>query len=117
MNESPSNVMRDSMNHIAIDIIKHHDREPSSLENKIVDSVINNNKNEWRSCCFRMNKDFVQFTSHLGILLILLIITSCGVFLDNNHSTIWINLLCLVIGAILPSPSYHENHEKKNNDV
>jgi uncharacterized membrane protein len=73
-------------------------------------------KQEWKSCCFKMNKDFVMFISHFGFLVLLLLITACGIFIDKVNSNVWINLLCLVVGAILPSPQYKRSGDSKKNN-
>jgi hypothetical protein len=70
-----------------------------------------NNQNRWDSCCFRLNKQAVLFFSHYTILVILLIVSVIGVFSDHTNRDIWLNLLMLLVGAIMPAPSL--KHEER----
>jgi hypothetical protein len=71
----------------------------------MTDSEIKRN-NTWKSCCFVVQKDAIQFFSQLVISL--LIITFCLFqlhYLDKCESAEYMSLLTLVLGTWLPQPS------------
>ena len=79
-------------------IIPHEDGE----DNVEVDVI-------WRSCCFRLDKRVVVFSSQL---LISLMIISFSLFqLTKNdtceHQQIYIGLLTMILGVYLPQPRVH----------
>ena len=69
---------------------------------------------EWKSCCFSFNRHFVEFISKLILLGIILCIGTAGIFFDNEHFNVYVNMIVLIIGIITPQPRYKPNSPSGN---
>ena len=68
----------------------------------------NDTDNTWKSCCYEMNKNAVQYFTTIGII--------CGIMsfaiykLSTNEScesqTAYMGLLTLLLGILSPSPAF-----------
>jgi hypothetical protein len=70
--------------------------------------------NRWDSCCFRLNKPAVLFFSHYATIIVVLITAIIGVFTDTTNKEVWLNILMLCIGAIMPAPNLKESRTAAN---
>lgn len=74
-------------------------------ESKI--SLIENN-NEWRSCCFKADKDFLKFFVQISISFMVLILSIYKLIVIDDNSdekSLYVSLLTLILGIYTPQPT------------
>jgi hypothetical protein len=89
---------------VSIDIARSEQRHKHEIES-----------NTWNSCCFSLSKPAVLFFSHYFVLVAVLITAIIGVFTDINNREVWLNILMLTIGGIMPSPQLKNNNSNNKN--
>jgi len=78
-------------------------------EKKITQNDESNNKdNEWRSFCFRADKDFLKFFVQVAIsfmILSLSIYKLCVITGNSEDKSLYVSLLTLILGIYTPQPN------------
>ena len=92
-------------------------RSPSvvkrALEHKI-DIEQKQQENTWRSCCYDLNKNAVQYFTTISIIVGIMVF--CIYKLSTNEScenqTAYMGLLTLLLGILAPSPVFKKKKKK-----
>ena len=66
------------------------------------------NNLEWKSCCFKLDKDFMKFFVQITIsfMILTLSIYKLIVITDNNDDkSLYVSLLTLILGIYTPQPT------------
>ena len=79
-------------------------------EKKITQNDESNNyqDNEWRSFCFRADKDFLKFFVQVAIsfmILSLSIYKLCIITGNSEDKSLYVSLLTLILGIYTPQPN------------
>jgi len=89
-----------------VEIMKKDHEHSHIMEEKKLDLKKAKSESEWKSCCFSFNRHFVEFISKLILLGMILCIGTAGIFFDNEHFNVYVNMIVLIIGIITPQPRY-----------
>lgn len=78
----------------------------TSLSGSDIDSSRNNNNNnnKWNICGRQVSRSAVVFFCQIIILYICIITCFVNLTIKNGSTELWISLLSLSLGSILPSP-------------
>lgn len=72
-------------------------------------SLLDEDKNnEWKSCCFKADKDFLKFFVQISISFMILTLSIYKlVVIENNgdEKSLYVSLLTLILGIYTPQPS------------
>ena len=69
--------------------------------------------NEWKSCCFKANKDFLKFFVQVAIsfmILSLSIYKLCMINGNSDDKSLYVSLLTLILGIYTPQPTIKNNN-------
>ena len=92
------------------DIPKSHSLVKLEMEHKI-DIEQKQQENTWRSCCYDLNKNAVQYFTTISIIVGIMVL--CIYKLSTNQScenqTAYMGLLTLLLGILTPSPVFKKN--------
>ena len=87
------------------------------METKITDENEKPNvdllNNEWKSCCFKADKDFLKFFVQVAIsfmILSLSIYKLCIITVNNDDKSLYVSLLTLILGIYTPQPTIKNNN-------
>jgi hypothetical protein len=95
--------MDDHIREISIDILKEDIKHKHEIELKRFDEEVKQNTNHWESCCLRVDKNMFQYITSMSVIGSCIIGSVVGLIL-TPHTTVFISLLSLSVGAILPNP-------------
>lgn len=83
------------------------------IENQLNDNQTIENKtfivsdSEWKSCCFKLDKDFMKFFVQITIsfMVLTLSIYKLVIITNNEDKSLYVSLLTLVLGIYTPQPT------------
>jgi hypothetical protein len=78
---------------------------PAEDEKKIPSNI---EENEWKSCCFKADKDFLKFFVQVAIsfmILSLSIYKLCIITGNSEDKSLYVSLLTLILGIYTPQPT------------
>ena len=67
--------------------------------------------NEWRSFCFKADKDFIKFFVQVAIscMILSLSIYKLCIITSNEDKSLYVSLLTLILGIYTPQPNIKNN--------
>jgi hypothetical protein len=101
----------------SIRVSLHNPQNSPSLEKRrleIIDKQITIQEEEkefehntrWRSCCFELDKRALQFFTGFTVSIIVMSMCIAKIMiLPEEESTLYLNLLILLVGVYVPTPS------------
>lgn len=69
--------------------------------------------NEWKSCCFKADKDFLKFFVQVAIsfmILALSIYKLCIISSNTEDKSLYVSLLTLILGIYTPQPTIKQKY-------
>ena len=81
------------------------------MEAKITDEntkLLEEKDNEWKSCCFKADKDFLKFFVQVAISLMILTLSIYKLVIMTSNSedkSLYVSLLTLILGIYTPQPT------------
>ena len=78
-----------------------------------MDDQVSSNSFEWNLCGKKVSRSAIVFICQIVILYISIITCFVNLTLKNGPNELWITILSLSLGSILPSPKVHK--PKQNN--
>lgn len=70
--------------------------------------LLEENNNEWKSCCFKADKDFIKFFVQISISFMVLILSIYKLIVIDDNSdekSLYVSLLTLILGIYTPQPT------------
>jgi hypothetical protein len=81
------------------------------MDGKITDEntkLLEEKDNEWKSCCFKVDKDFLKFFVQVFISLMILTLSIYKLIImtsTNEDKSLYVSLLTLILGIYTPQPT------------
>jgi hypothetical protein len=69
--------------------------------------------NEWKSCCFKADKDFLKFFVQVAISFVILALSIyklCIITGNSEDKSLYVSLLTLILGIYTPQPTIKNNN-------
>jgi len=69
--------------------------------------------NEWKSCCFKADKDFLKFFVQVAISFVILALSIyklCIITGNSDDKSLYVSLLTLILGIYTPQPTIKQNN-------
>ena len=84
------------------EILKHK----FEVEDKVIKHQIEVEDNKWQSCCLTLDKNFVQFFTHMSILLLIIVFCIYKLVVQNDCESQrgYMGLLTFILGILMPQP-------------
>ena len=85
------------------------------MDGKIADEntkLLEEKDNEWKSCCFKADKDFLKFFVQVFISLMILSLSIYKLVImtsTNEDKSLYVSLLTLILGIYTPQPTIKAN--------